>query len=461
MSGYNSHSQRQDLRTTLRVDPSLVLRSKILELSQQELSNAIETELADNPALERLDDDSEPITDEAVLKAVAPIELKYTKDDHEFERSLPQDHGDVVDWVDLAATQNSLREHVRAQLTVALPSRLENVAHYVTDSLNEKGYLEASTEELALALNVSMEEVEMVLAVLRQCEPAGVGARDVVDCLLLQLKDGETLEHKLARTILKDFMDDLIARRTGKISRRFKVLPNVVEAAFAEILALNPNPAEGFSTTSSSLMLSPHVSIQPDLVISRTELGWEIEPRGADPTLFRVSDAYRGRLKELKAKSNADPDEKAHLSEYAGRAEQFIQSLKDRRKTLRRIGEYLVERQMGFVSTGQYEFLASLTRTTLAKEIGLHESTISRATMGKFVQIATGDIVPFEVFFKPALRVQKMIEEILERENPGSPLSDEQIAKMLEAKGVFVARRTVNKYRDRTRMLNSRVRRSA
>ena len=126
-----------------------------------------------------------------------------------------------------------------------------------------------------------------------------------------------------------------------------------------------------------------------------------------------------------------------------------------------RVGRYLLERQSGFIETGEYRFLTSMTRTQLARALDLHESTISRATMGKFVQIANGEVVPFEAFFKPALRVQKMIEEILAHENPNAPLSDERIAQMLAERGVVVARRTVNTYRDRTKLLSSRRRRTA
>lgn len=128
---------------------------------------------------------------------------------------------------------------------------------------------------------------------------------------------------------------------------------------------------------------------------------------------------------------------------------------------MRRIGQYLIERQHGFVSTGEYRFLVPLTRCQMAQDLGTHESTVSRATNRKFVQLANGEVVPFEVFFKPALRVQKLIEEILATENPDSPLSDESIARILDAQGIKVARRTVNKYRDRNRMLSSRRRKSA
>ena len=121
----------------------------------------------------------------------------------------------------------------------------------------------------------------------------------------------------------------------------------------------------------------------------------------------------------------------------------------------------MVENQPGFVKTGEYPFLKPLTRSQMAKDLGVHESTISRATAGKFIQLASRDVVPFDVFFKPALKIQKMIEDILAMENPDAPLSDERIASLLAKKGVVVARRTVNKYRDRSKLLSSRMRKSA
>jgi RNA polymerase sigma-54 factor len=451
-------TQQVDIRQVVRVDPSVVLRSKILALPQFELEQAIDAELADNPALERLDSDNEPISDEQVMKAVAPHEMRSrNEDDERFRCTAPDDQ--VADWIDMAATTNSLQDHVFAQLSSGLPESEKPLAWYLVASLNDRGYLDAKAEDIATVTRSSFDQIEEMLQKLHKCEPAGVGARSVTECLLLQLRDAETFEEKLAKDILAEFLDELVARRTTKISRKFKVLPSVVEAAFTVITELNPNPAEGFSTSPVSLMTSNSVSITPDLILRRTEFGWEIEPVGGDPTFLTISDSYR--RKAVSKFRDSDPEVARHLHEYGHRAEQFLQCLKDRRRTLRQVGLYLVEHQASFVSTGQFEFLASLTRNKLAHDVGLHESTISRATMGKFVQIANGDIVPFEVFFKPALRIQKMIEEILNTENPGSPLSDEAIAKILESKGVQVARRTVNKYRDKTRMLNSRTRKSA
>lgn len=457
---------RQGLRTNirvetgLRVDPRVVLSSQILQLTSQELEQAIDTELNENPALERLQEDFEPIVEEAILKAVAPQELRPGSEDAEFRRSLPNDDFSP-DWVDLTATTTSLLEHLRAQLLPMLEGAHRCLGEYMIESVSEKGYLDCSLEEIALATGVSLDDAEAALKKLQECEPAGIGARDLRECLMLQLRDAESLEEQLARGIVKHHMDEFVARRVGKISRRYKVLPAVVEEAFEVILGLNPFPAEGFHAGVQLNRDSRSVGITPDLICRRTEAGWEIEVRGAEPGSLCINRTYRTKLEAAQNGKRMESDEKRHISTYVQRANDFITSLQQRRRTLRKIGEYLVEHQASFISTGSYQFLRSLTRTQMAREIGLHESTVSRATMGKFVQIATDDIVNFEVFFKPALRVQKMIEEILYSEDPDRPLSDEQIAALLARKGVHVARRTVNKYRDRTKLLSSRKRRSA
>ena len=452
--------QRVDTSTTIRVDPRVVLSSQLLQLSQIELEQAIETELNDNPALERLHEEAEPISEEHILKAVAPHELRPSSEDFEFRRSLPNDD-EAPDWVELAATQTTLHEHLRAQVLPALPAKFRPLGEYLVECINDKGYLNVELEEVALATNSSLEEVESVLRVLQSCEPAGVGARNLRECLLLQLRDSQTYERKLARKIVRECMDEFVARRTTLISRKFRVLPTVIESAFDEILSLNPFPGENFAITSSLANASKSAAVTADLKLSRTDQGWTVDVLGPDPTSLRVSRAYNRRIKELDAMRNAPKDEKRHLGSQVQRATDFISCIEQRRLTMKRIGEYLVQHQPGFISTGQYQFLQPLTRCKMANELGIHESTVSRATMDKFVQIANGEIVAFEVFFKPALRVQKMIEEILATENPANPLSDETIAKMLAKKGVVVARRTVNKYRDRTKLLSSRKRRTA
>jgi RNA polymerase sigma-54 factor len=452
--------QRNEVSTTLRVDPRVVLASQMLQLSQAELEQAIETELNENPALERLQDDAEIISDEMILKTVAPQELRPSSEDFEFQRSLPNDD-DGVDWVDLASSTPSLVDHLRAQLLPSLSAELRTLGEFMVECVNDKGYLSTDIEDIAISTQSTLEDVEEVLTALQACEPAGVGARSLQECLLLQLRGAEDFEEKLARQIVKHCMDEFVHRRTKTICRKFRVLPEVVEKAFAEILCLSPYPGEGFNPSRGHAGSVRSVGVSPDLTLHRTDAGWTIEVKGADPSSLAVSRSFRRRMKELENMRNAPKDERKHLSTHVQRAADFIKSIEQRRQTIRRIGEYLVTHQTGFVSTGEYQFLQPLTRSKMAKDLDIHESTVSRATMDKFVQIANGEVVPFEVFFKPALRIQKMIEEILQRENPNNPLSDEAIAQMLAKKGVFVARRTVNKYRDRTKLLSSRKRRSA
>ena len=330
----------------------------------------------------------------------------------------------------------------------------------MVDCIDEKGYLTTPVEEIALETGCALEHAEWVLAKLQHCEPAGVGASTLQECLLLQLRNPETLEQKLARAIVKGYLDDLIARRTMKITRRFKVMPDVVEAAFQEVLLLSPYPGEAFGGARTTKSTKGQ-GVTPDLMLFRDETGWTIEVKGVDPNDLSINRAYRKRFRELNTMDRAPKDEKRHVNHYVQRAEDFIGCVQQRKRTMRKIGEYLIQHQPSFVSTGSYEFLRPLTRTKMADDLGIHESTVSRATMDKYVQLAGGEIVPFEVFFKPALRIQKMIEEILQHENPDNPLSDDAIAKLLEQKGVSVARRTVNKYRDRTKLLSSRKRRSA
>lgn len=455
-----NHSQRVETGVSLRVDPKVVLSSQVLQCSQQELEQLIDTELSDNPALERLQDDSEPISEETIIRAVAPQELRPSSEDFEFHRSVPQDDTSI-DWVDLAATSTTLWEHLRAQLTSLVPAELAPIAEYAIECIDERGYLTSPPEEIALETNCSLAEAAEVLAALKRCEPAGVGAADLQECLILQLRDADTVETRLARAILKSHFDDFIARRKMRISRRYRVLPEVVEEAFNVILSLSPYPAEDFSVNSFSRPVIRAYGIQPDLVFRLTENGWEIAVKGPEPSSLTINRLYKQRFNQLKEMDRAPKDEKRHIAEYVQRASTFISSLQQRRKTLRRIGEYLLEKQLGFISTGSYQFLSPLTRSKMGQEMEMHESTISRATMHKYVQIANGEVIPFEVFFKPALRVQRMIQEILEKENPNNPLSDEEISALLAERGVIVARRTVNKYRDKTKLLSSRKRRSA
>jgi RNA polymerase sigma-54 factor len=265
---------------------------------------------------------------------------------------------------------------------------------------------------------------------------------------------------KLARSIVRNYIDDFASRRVLRVARRFRVVPALVETAFEMIAALTPFPAEGFQNSPGRPDREPAVS--PDIIFRRNEQGWEVVVTGLDPNSVTLNRFYSSRLETLRENpSQAEGGERKHLTSYIQRARSFISSLEMRRETLTKVGRYLVTNQGAFLSTGDYAFLQPLTRAKLADQIGVHESTISRATSGKFVQLPNGELASFDVFFKASLRIQKMIAEILHTENPDNPLSDERISELLSARGIHIARRTVSKYRDRTKSLSSRKRRAA
>ena len=448
---------RHQLQT--KIDPKIVLASQMLQLNSLELEQTVESELQENPALERVDEFEEPLTHDEILGSVAPDELKPGEGNYEAVRSAPQD-SESHDWTDFAAAADSLWDHLLGQMHTALPPELHRLADYYVGSVNERGYLTISVEEAALDCGASLEDSRLVFEALRACEPSGVGATDLRDCLLLQLRQPETDAERLARHLILKEWSELVARNTRGIVRRLKLEEEQVQAALDEILKLQPFPGEGFRVHRAPSRSARSVSAPPDVRISLSEAGWLVEVPGMGAGSLRISRAYERRLENLKGAGRAHTDERRHLTEFVERAERFLEALRQRRGQLMNIGRYLVQHQAGFVQTGDYKFLADLTRSRLAKDLGVHESTISRATNGKFLQICTGEVVSFDVLFKPALRVQKMIEEILSHENPDNPLSDERISEILAERGVKVARRTVNKYRDRKKLLSSRHRRT-
>ncbi len=444
----------------VRIDPKIVLSSQLLQLSSLELDQAIESELMENPALERIEEAQEPVSHEEILRTIAPDEFNQTGGSYEGVRSRPND-GEATDWTDLASSSDSLWDHLIGQMHLMVPARLHKTADYFVGSVNDRGYLTISIEEAALDCGVSLEEAQEVFDTLRQCEPEGVGATDLRDCLMLQLRTPHSDAERLARRFVAKEWDDLVSRNIRGLVRKTKADEELVQAAFDVILSLKPFPGEGFEARQHSGRQAKSVSAPPDVSLSLTESGWMIEVPGFSSSSLRISRSYERRLIVLRQTARTSLDEKRHITEFVDRAQRFLDALSQRQQQLMNIGTYLVEKQSGFVKTGDYKFLASLTRSQMAKDLGVHESTISRATNGKFLQLATGEVVAFDVLFKPALRIQKMIEEILAHENPDSPLSDDRIAQLLEAKGVKVARRTVNKYRDRKKLLSSRHRRTA
>lgn len=476
---------QQDQRQTVtqRIDPKIILANSILQLTSAELAQAVEAELLANPAIEAIEDGYcagdcvDPATCpycSAARKAGEPFSESHDTGDTEVELDYspgprgpePDEDFDVVSSLEAEYT---LQDHLRALLHAALPAGDHAIGEYLLSSLDERGWLEGATGDIARDLDVCDEDVVRVLHVLQEVDLPGIGARDLRECLLLQLTsllEDEAESHskpivRLALEFVRDSFDHVSARRYPKLARSAGVSQDEAKRAVDYIgTRLNPFPASQFRTPWSYRPTNSKSSVRPDVVIRRTESGYEIDVLGADASAFGIHPAYREMYDQIKrGVGRHSENDRRHYTEYVERAELFLRNLNQRRKTLRSITQRIAMVQTGFLETGSRRFLRPLTRTKIARMLSVHESTVSRATANKFVQLPNQEVVRYEVFFNASLSIKDMILEMIRSEDPSSPLSDQQIAHLLADRGYDVARRTVVKYREAEKILSSTHRR--
>ncbi len=224
---------------------------------------------------------------------------------------------------------------------------------------------------------------------------------------------------------------------------------------------LNPYPGRCFTMPGGSRCDQASVVVRPDVIIRRGAQDFEIEIVESDRFLLKISDDYRKMLRDYSGRRGVESEEvRSHVSQYLSRAQLLIRSISQRRKTLMAITRCIVECQRAFLESGSVSTLRSLTRAEVADKVGMHESTISRATAGKFAQLPAGETIPFDDFFHGSLRIKDRIRQYISQEDPAAPLTDQEIANRLwEQEGIRIARRTVLKYREQMRILSSSQRR--
>lgn len=466
----------QDLsgQQQLRVSPRLVAASYILELSSQELQQQIANELNDNPALELVDVPTCQACGSELQGKVCPwcIQRQRSED-------LPRDAGEDLaagmyedppppssqrltdeefDPLTQVASEETLAEKLLAELGAILDDVDMPIADYLIGSLDDKGYLSTSIEEAAYDLEVSEARVKHVLEQLQTQEPIGIGARNLHECLLIQLAYLEAIgiHQPYAREIIENFMVELGEHKFAKIAHDLKISQETVSDVWEFVKAkLNPHPAHGFSATNTRDRDTRAMYVLPDVIIAKGESGFEVEVVESRRFVLRVNPMYTRISTELPKNGSMSNDEKRHVQQYVGRAKLFIANINQRRQTIHNITNCLVEKQKEFLENG-VRHLRPLSRAAVAAELGIHESTVSRATAAKYVMLPAGEVIPFSHFFTPSLSVKDIIKEMVEKE--GRPLTDAQIAERLRERGIEIARRTVAKYRMQLDILPSSLR---
>jgi RNA polymerase sigma-54 factor len=461
----------------MRASPQLVAANHILALSSIELQQLINKELDENPALEMEEMPTCPICGRPLPPSNVCLNCMPS------EQLKPSDRSDYFDegptWQPAAGSgtddeefdpttripaQMSLAEHLMLSLQAQLPAEDARIIEYLVGNLDEDGYLRCTVDEVCRLFAVDPDRVEQVIRYLQAMEPVGVGARDLRECLIIQLAyiAAQGYHQPYAFQIIDRYLTALSEHKYGQIAAALGITSDLVHTVSDFIKKnLNPYPARGYLGTNFTASGDQANRILPDVIISRRGFAeggqtYEIEVVESKRFFLHVNMAYSQLAAEMSShQSSLSEEERRHIQQYVSRAKLFIANINQRRQTLFKITRCLVELQADFLDKG-IRYLRPLTRARVAAELGMHESTVSRATASKYVMLPDSKVIPFSNFFVANLSIKDVIKELIANESV--PLTDQELADILTGQGIQVARRTVAKYREQLGILPSSLR---
>lgn len=456
-------NQQQGHDMEMRPSPGLITFARLLTLPAWELEQTIQEELEGNPALEVTEPELCTICGAPLVDGVCYECLRRDSEVlNREERSRQQELDEDFDPLTLIAGQVNLGEQLLREVGTQIPEADMAIADYLVGYLDERGFLDCSPQVVAFTMGVSVEDVERVIGALQQAGPVGAAARNVKECLQLQLtRLAEAgVENPLAESIIRDHFERLGQGQYHEIARALGVSSkDVLEARDFIREHLRPFPVpdlvspESWTSTTDVPYTAPDVIITEDLEIPGV---YHVEIVRSRRSYLHVSPVYQRVAREIrKGIRTSSESERTHIMEHLGRAQSFMAHLRERRETLQAVAEAVVERQTAFLRAGVRK-LRPLTRAEIAEATGLHQSTVSRAVADKYVQLPNRKVIPFAAFFEPSRSVKDVLREIVEGEE--GPLADAELAEELKKRGYNVARRTVAKYRKRMGILPSTMR---
>jgi len=453
---------------------------RVLQYPGPELHNFITKALLENPALEGEECDICPVchhggegqscdcvTIRQSQQHSSQEEIRDGREDWDMSLQSVRGAGSFDEDDEDPLNRVSGRAEYGAGLLTALhaliPSRDYMIAEYLVGSLDSHGLLPpAIVGETAAILAIAEDRVESVLAALQQLDPPGVGARSPREALLIQLRrlreGGEA--HDLAELLLRDHFEDLAAKHFREIARMIGKTPRQIEQELNFIAQkLHPHPAHGFDPDLSGMAVGAP-PVRPDVVIRQTLNGFEADIVEQRRWNLRLAESFStARQLYRRDTSTGTSTDRELVRKSLDEASNLLQALKQRWQTMQRVADALIDLQRDYLERGNAG-LRPLTRKDVGDRIMLHESTVSRATDGKFVLLPSGRTVPFDDFFNDSLLVKNAISNLIAQEDPRHPYSDEQLTSILNDQGMEVARRTVAKYREELSILPSRLRRN-
>jgi RNA polymerase sigma-54 factor len=458
------------LSQRLAMTPSLLQKIELLTLNRMELSELLTQELTENPVLEEIPEASDgEIVDRAKEKAAQEESDGY--DDVDYESFFGEYLGSTYQGREFESTddkpsfdlflasESSLIDHLNWQLNLSeMPRDVHQIASYMVGNINDDGYLTTTLEEIAAAFDVPLEKVQAALDVVQELDPTGVGARDLQECLLLQIR-AAGLSGTLVEHLVQDHLGLLQAKKYKDIAKSLGCELDDISRALDTIRRFSPKPGEKFSS-------GKPMYIQPDVYIYKVGDEYQISVNDDGMPKLRLNKSYRELLKG----SGVSKDTKSFIKERFRSAIELLKSIDQRQQTIYRVCVAVINRQTEFLDRGLM-YLRPMLIKDIAEELGVHSSTISRVVANKYAHTPQG-VIELRKFFTVGVEssegenvsivhVKEKIKKIIANENSSKPLSDQKIAKVLNQEGIQITRRTVAKYRDQMHLPGSRDRKSA
>jgi len=461
-------SMKLELRPSLRLTlaPQLIQSLKMLQMPILKLEQTLRHELAINPLLEEVEEKEE------------------TQEDSPEETPDEDSDSDTIDWDDYLfdddegykvrepreteesrfegtmAVSESLYDHLLEQLSFLKLSEVDHlIGEYIIGNISPDGYLAISVPEMAAELKVEEEKLNRVLEIVQRFDPTGVGARDLRESLLIQLRE-KGKQNTLAYRLVDEHIHDLERKSTLQIAKMMGVSFEKAQREMEYIKGLSPTPAYGRFDPAA-------MPVVPDLIVERYGDEFTVYHNDRNIPRLRVNTGYKALIKRG---SSTPKDTKAYVRQKLEQARWLLNSINQRRTTMIRVMEAIIEEQRDFFEQGP-AFLKPLIMEDIARKVDMNVATISRVSSGKYVQTPLG-VYEIKYFFNTGISkengedmskrsVKQRIEEIIKSEDPVKPYSDQEIYRMLNEEGIKLARRTVTKYREELKIKPARFRKRA
>jgi RNA polymerase sigma-54 factor len=468
--------QRQSLALQQVLSPQLQQSLLILQTPLLELRNLVRQEMETNPVLEELPEelgandraDAEASPDETFkdeFEKLASLDEEWRdymaqSASYSFDGQRGSKEGDEKRQFlfDSIPVQETLQQNLIAQLNqTVLSADDREAAELIIGNIDDDGFLRSTPEEMALNSGIPQADFEKMLALIQTFYPAGVGARDLRECLLIQLRR-QGKEHSIEYRIVSEHMDDLGRHRFPEIARRMAITVENVQKAADNIARLNPRPGQVFAA-------APQNYVLPDVVVEKVDGEYQISLNNEQIPHLRISNLY----KDIVASGVSQTSEvKDYVRDKIRSGKFLIRSIHQRQQTILNIAQQIVARQQDFLEHGA-SHLKPMTMAEVADAVGVHETTVSRAVSGKYMATPQG-VFEMKYFFTGGYRtasgeslsntsVKQAILDLVKHESGIAPLSDHEIVELLSERGIPIARRTVAKYRTELNLLPSHMRR--